>query len=229
MKVSLVVVKGKPEGMVVPVEGSQFFIGRDKRCHLRPNNELVSKVHCALKIADDGVTLFDMKSTNGTFVNDRPLDGKTMLVDGDIITVGPLSFAVRIEEPAPVMQSAEPPDDDILAADDGEPKKSSGFSGVMAAWLKEENNSESHAVVGSRDTSEPSLENTEMDMRLDGETREMLAKPPEEAPPEEPVRRLVTPSKPATPLTGAGDTSVAANELLNKYLVRRRDSNRSSR
>jgi hypothetical protein len=49
MKLSLVVLTpGKMEGKSIPITLSQFLIGRDPQCHLRPASALVSKRHCAL-------------------------------------------------------------------------------------------------------------------------------------------------------------------------------------
>ena len=45
MKVQLVVVRGKPEGKVIPLVGPNFKIGRGETCHLRPNSEQVSREH----------------------------------------------------------------------------------------------------------------------------------------------------------------------------------------
>jgi len=52
MKVSLVVATGAHEGRVIPVTGSQFLIGRDPQCHLRPASQAISKLHCAVLVRD---------------------------------------------------------------------------------------------------------------------------------------------------------------------------------
>ena len=50
MKLSLVVVsEGKLKGQSLPITLSQFLIGRDSQCHLRPNSPAISKRHCALR------------------------------------------------------------------------------------------------------------------------------------------------------------------------------------
>ena len=50
MKVQLVVVRGKPEGKVIPLVGPNFKIGRGETCHLRPNSEQVSREHAEFTI-----------------------------------------------------------------------------------------------------------------------------------------------------------------------------------
>lgn len=96
MKLSLVVTQGKPEGKEIPIRLSQFLIGRDPECHLRPGSPLVSKRHAAILVRDNKVFLRDFDSTNGTIVNKNPLKGEIELKDGDEVTIGPLGFRVKV-------------------------------------------------------------------------------------------------------------------------------------
>jgi predicted component of type VI protein secretion system len=96
MKLSLVVTQGKPEGKEIPIRLTQFLIGRDPECHLRPSSPLISKRHCALLVRDGKVFLRDFDSTNGTIVNEQPLKGEAQLKDGDEVKVGPLGFRIKI-------------------------------------------------------------------------------------------------------------------------------------
>ncbi len=100
MKLSLVVLQGKPEGKEIPIRLSQFLIGRDPECHLRPSSPLVSKRHAALLIREGKAFVRDFGSTNGTFVNKQPVKGEAELKDGDELTIGPLSFRVKLSTTA---------------------------------------------------------------------------------------------------------------------------------
>src|SRR5437763_8815097 len=103
MKLSLVVLtSGKQEGKTLPIVLSQFLIGRDPQCHLRPASAIISKRHCAILVKDGKVTVRDFNSTNGTFVNNEPIKGEREIHEGDSLRVGPLTFQVSIETPAPV-------------------------------------------------------------------------------------------------------------------------------
>ena len=104
MKCSLVVVQGKPEGLEIPLKGTQFLIGRDKKCNLRPNSDLVSKLHCCFQKTETGLIIRDLGSTNGTFLNSMPVEEPVELQDGDLIRVGPLVFAARIVEEKPTRE-----------------------------------------------------------------------------------------------------------------------------
>ncbi len=99
MKVSLVVATGAHEGRVISLTGSQFLIGRDPQCHLRPASPAISKVHCAVVIRDGKVYLKDYGSTNGTRVNNELVQSAEVAIeDGAAIQVGPLDFRVKIEK-----------------------------------------------------------------------------------------------------------------------------------
>ncbi len=74
MKLSLIVLsEGKSKGQTIPIKLSQFLIGRDPQCQLRPASPIISKRHCAVIIKDDKVVVRDFNSTNGTFVNEEPV------------------------------------------------------------------------------------------------------------------------------------------------------------
>src|SRR5262249_23256181 len=108
MKVELIVVQGKPEGKAIPLAGPVFRIGRGETCHLRPNSELVSREHTEITIADDAVTVRDLGSRNGTFVNGKPIKASHPLKTGELLQVGPLTFAVSIQgAPAAVAAPAK--------------------------------------------------------------------------------------------------------------------------
>jgi pSer/pThr/pTyr-binding forkhead associated (FHA) protein len=110
MKLSLVVLTpGKTEGKVIPITLSQFVIGRDPQCHLRPASALISKRHCALLVRDGKVFLRDFDSTNGTFLNDSPVKGEVEVKNDDRLKVGPLQFVVRAEATTPPINRPTPP------------------------------------------------------------------------------------------------------------------------
>jgi predicted component of type VI protein secretion system len=110
MKVQLIVVKGKPEGKVIPLTGPSFKVGRGEGCHLRPNSELVSREHTEVILTDDRVSVRDLGSRNGTLVNGKTITQERVLKNGDLLQVGPLTFAVDIQgAPAPAPARAEAP------------------------------------------------------------------------------------------------------------------------
>jgi hypothetical protein len=121
MKVQLVVVRGKPEGKVIPLVGPKFKIGRGETCHLRPNSEQVSREHAEFTINGEIISVRDLGSRNGTLVNGKALTSEPcQLSDRDLVQVGPLTFAVSIldvpaaaaaKSPSSAGASATAPDD----------------------------------------------------------------------------------------------------------------------
>jgi predicted component of type VI protein secretion system len=111
MKVQLVVVRGKPEGKVIPLVGPNFKIGRGETCHLRPNSEQVSREHAEFTISGGAVVVRDLGSRNGTLVNGKALTAEACrLKDRDLVQVGPLTFAVAIlDAPATAAKEATSP------------------------------------------------------------------------------------------------------------------------
>lgn len=110
MKVSLVVTTaGKGAGQTVPITLSQFLIGRDAQCNLRPASAVISKRHCAILVKGTKVYVRDFDSTNGTFVNDKQVKGECQLKHDDLLRVGPLQFRVVIETSTAVNKPTPPP------------------------------------------------------------------------------------------------------------------------
>jgi len=109
MKLSLVVAQGVHTGKVIPVTATEFVIGRDPQCQLRPASPAVSKQHCAISLRDGKVYVRDCGSTNGTFVNDEQVAAEREVKAGDRLRVGPLEFDLQFEvgvpsaKPAPVL------------------------------------------------------------------------------------------------------------------------------
>ncbi len=96
MEVKLVVTNGRHAGREIPIKGPKFFIGRAEDCHLRPGSDLVSRHHCVVLVADDGVKVRDFGSKNGTFVNGEQVSPESQLMPGDRLVVGQLDFDVQI-------------------------------------------------------------------------------------------------------------------------------------
>lgn len=101
MHVELVVASGIHHGMVIPIPFSQFLIGREPICNLRPAEVAVSKRHCALLVRGEQVLLRDLDSTNGTFLNGKRLQAQAVLRDNDCFRVGDLHFVVHLSKTAP--------------------------------------------------------------------------------------------------------------------------------
>src|SRR3954451_14695013 len=136
MKVQLVVVRGKPEGKVIPLVGPKFKIGRSETCHLRPNSEQVSREHAEFTLEGGTLIVRDLGSRNGTLVNGKALTTESCtLKDRDLVQVGPLTFAVSIQDaPAPASRPAAAP-----AAGKPKPSPDDISTDDIDSWLLGEN------------------------------------------------------------------------------------------
>lgn len=100
MQTSLRVMVGKQKDREIPLPGTLFVIGRDPLCHLRPHSNLVSRRHCAIACWGGRVLVRDLKSANGTFLNQQKITTQVEVRDGDKLDVGDLSFCVQISRDA---------------------------------------------------------------------------------------------------------------------------------
>lgn len=109
MQIKLRVQSGSHAGKEIEVTQDKFLIGRSDSCQLRPKSESVSRKHCILAVKDGRLLVQDLKSRNGTFVNEKrlPPDKAKVLKDGDVLRVGKLSFGLVIEHG---LQAAKKPE-----------------------------------------------------------------------------------------------------------------------
>jgi len=172
MKISLKVLSGNHEGKLIPIKEEKFFIGRGDDCHLRPKSESVSRRHCALVQKEGRLLLLDLKSRNGTFVNEKPLshDKAKILKSGDQIRVGQLEFEVVIEigianTKKPEVNTAQEVAERI--AEQAESKISdSKDSFDISSWLLEADQIDRRVAPSEPDTRQVNVEDT---TRLDSE------------------------------------------------------------
>src|SRR3954454_14605519 len=79
---------GGNAGQTVDVTGSEFTIGREAGCDLVLNDGKASRRHAALKPLPDGrATLYDLGSSNGTFVNGQRIQS-TVLSGNEQVQIG---------------------------------------------------------------------------------------------------------------------------------------------
>lgn len=207
MKLSLVVQsEGKALGQAIPITLSQFIIGRDPQCQLRPASAVISKRHCAVITRNGKIFIRDFDSTNGTFLNEEAVKGEREIKNGDMLKVGPLTFRVAVEgsvavnkpTPLPKMPAKSANEDDDVAAmlldiaDEGSSGQALGTDGVPG---------------GSTVMDIPSPFNQTADNQPVPGEGETEAKPA---------------AKPAEKKKEMGNTSAAAKAILEKYTRRTR-------
>lgn len=78
-----------PDGrtQVCALVDPEYVIGRGPKADIRFADSGVSSSHARLTRTDDGYTIEDLSSRNGTYVNDTPIE-RQLLKDGDEIRIG---------------------------------------------------------------------------------------------------------------------------------------------
>ncbi len=169
MQVKLKVLSGSHEGKEISVSTEKFLIGRSETCQLRPKSESVSRKHCIIVLKDNRVLIQDLKSRNGTFVNDKrlPADKAKVLGNGDELRIGKLVFELVIEHGLQAAKKPEVADVGDAAARTVEAgSHDSRFEAVdVSAWLDE-----ADQIDRVRKLSDPETRQFRLDQVEDGDS-----------------------------------------------------------
>ncbi len=98
----------KPDGQRkdVPMTTSTIVFGRRDDCDVRVALGPVSRRHCEVALEGETLTVKDLDSSNGTFVNGRQITQQALKA-GDQLQVGGVTFTVQIDgQPADIQPSA---------------------------------------------------------------------------------------------------------------------------
>jgi diguanylate cyclase (GGDEF)-like protein len=78
---------GPGMGRRYPLGNARVVIGRESDCDIPIDDQSVSRRHACIQPAEDGYTVFDLQSTNGTYINDTMVS-QCKLKDGDHVRIG---------------------------------------------------------------------------------------------------------------------------------------------
>jgi pSer/pThr/pTyr-binding forkhead associated (FHA) protein len=94
LDVQLALVKGsRPQRF--PMRRPVAVVGRKKGCDLRIPSSEVSRRHCVFRIEYDCVTIEDLGSSNGTYLNEDRVDVKQVVRPGDHVRIGSIVFVAE--------------------------------------------------------------------------------------------------------------------------------------
>lgn len=97
MNVELIVSQGGGRTKKLQLHHETTVVGRRRDCNICVPSSEVSRRHCMLRFHDGYLTVEDLKSINGTFLNDQKIADKTVVYPGDRLAIGPVHFTVRYE------------------------------------------------------------------------------------------------------------------------------------
>ena len=92
----LTITSGAAVGTTVEIAG-EVVLGREN-AQLGIQDRAVSRNHAVVRTADDGLTIEDLGSVNGTAVNGVRVAGSKRLRDGDVIEIGTVVLIVSADE-----------------------------------------------------------------------------------------------------------------------------------
>ena len=88
----LIIENGTHEGECIQPKGAELTIGRDPGNTLRLVDDGISGCHCALRITRRGVMVRDCGSTNGVYINGKPISEETRLPSGCLVEIGAVAM-----------------------------------------------------------------------------------------------------------------------------------------
>ena len=96
MDVKLVFFKPNGQRKDFPISKARTVIGRGEECDLRVPLASVSRRHTRLSLRDGSLSVEDLGSSNGTYVNNQRVT-ESALKAGDRLVIGPVVFTVQID------------------------------------------------------------------------------------------------------------------------------------
>jgi len=80
----------------ISLDSAENVIGRDSGAVVWIDDASVSRRHARITVDDDGATIEDLGSKNGTYVRGRKIQKPARLADRDVIKIGPARMVFRL-------------------------------------------------------------------------------------------------------------------------------------
>src|SRR5262249_31968762 len=101
-------------------QGKRLIVGRAATSDVPIYDPTISRQHAEVTLANGGVKVKDLGSSNGTFVNGARVTDTTAS-PGDVVTFGKVAFRVREVTPPQAQPAGAPPAPDAQASTFGAP------------------------------------------------------------------------------------------------------------
>jgi pSer/pThr/pTyr-binding forkhead associated (FHA) protein len=99
---------GTPDPKAISVTKEEFLIGRGPDCDLRLGSSEISRHHCLLRVRGGEVTVTDLGSSNGTYLNGMRIRSQAALHSGDELRIASFSFLLELDEQEGITWYKEP-------------------------------------------------------------------------------------------------------------------------
>ncbi len=98
MVAKLIIISGDTDTTEVTLS-PPAVIGRSRKADITIGHPLVSRRHCEIVAGEDNkYVVRDLGSLNGTFIGKEKIDGEAILEEGDLLTVGTVTFRADFGE-----------------------------------------------------------------------------------------------------------------------------------
>jgi pSer/pThr/pTyr-binding forkhead associated (FHA) protein len=84
----------EPQMFLLPI--GRYEIGRDTACHIQLRELEVSRRHCLLLVREEGVSVSDLNSRHGTYLEGQRVTSERRLRHGDVLFIGHSRIEVYI-------------------------------------------------------------------------------------------------------------------------------------
>lgn len=112
----LEIVEGSEAGKQLPISGP-IDIGREPSLALALDDTQASRRHARISIQNNAVVVEDLGSTNGTYVNDQPIQAPRVIQAGDRVRIGLTVLQLRSPQQVAARPSAVQPVPQLTAVD----------------------------------------------------------------------------------------------------------------
>ncbi len=98
-KAVLLILSPNDLGRSYVIDRDEITIGRDASCTICLDDPEVSSKHCRIQVPENRVFIVeDLESTNGTFLNKKPVKKPTQIFYSDRLVLGKTVFRFFLEE-----------------------------------------------------------------------------------------------------------------------------------
>ncbi len=117
----------------------ELSLGRSEACDIQIEDKKVSRIHAKFELLDDKLTIIDLNSSNGTFVNGKRINEKTLLTNNDIISIDShkLKVIIDAELPKQTNSSKQPQESTITQEKQATPKEAVAVREVKKQYDEE--------------------------------------------------------------------------------------------
>jgi len=148
----LEVIAGSAPGQIIELIEDKTVVGRHPDSHIVLDNAAVSRHHAQILVSHGRYYLEDLRSRNGTFLNEKQVLDRSELAELDQIDICEIILEFSIDYPAHVLEE----DFELGPADQDEPASSTRIGQEIPALSDDEEGLESSSILSSINTADSS-------------------------------------------------------------------------